>query len=491
MFPPDVATLDLADEAIDLWQFYSRKTLDPEQVLAVQLMMAQNSAHRWAARTTGRCEARQNGKGDEVEVVELYGATILGEAIIHSAHEIPTSRAAHLRLATLLESHRDLRAKTGKVLFGDGKQEINFKNGAIIVYRTRTKGGGRGLDDVSRIVIDEAQHLKGEHLGSLTSTTAVSPNSQFNFTGSAGIADESEEWWDIRERAIRALLEGADPGEFSYLEHGAEILSIDQDGMIESTSPDARDVAAWRRANPGMRSGRITEAWLWEELRLLKDEKHLREHLCIWDPRKRITQIKPKIDPHWWRNIKGNEPFASQVIVGVDTTHDLDLSAVVLAGRQAGGTKQLQVVQQDAGTHWVELALLDIFANNDVHSVVIDATGPARSIRRMLERVCGEARNKRGEPIKLEPLPQNAYEGACRAFVSDVQNAKVFQPDDPRLSNIAVATPARKLAEGWVWDRRVGGAPILVAATVANFAADALVVERRRSAYEDDDLLVV
>ena len=70
--PPGAASLDEADAAIELWEHYSRKTLDPTQRLAVYVMMAQDASGRWAAATTGREMSRQNGKGDEVEVVELW-----------------------------------------------------------------------------------------------------------------------------------------------------------------------------------------------------------------------------------------------------------------------------------------------------------------------------------------------------------------------------------------------------------------------------------
>ena len=78
--------------------------LDRAQRLAVELMLAETAAGRWAARTTGRAEPRQNGKGDEIEVVEAWGLIQRAEWIVHTAHEIPTAKAAHRRLADHLES---------------------------------------------------------------------------------------------------------------------------------------------------------------------------------------------------------------------------------------------------------------------------------------------------------------------------------------------------------------------------------------------------
>ena len=87
VLPPGAASLDEAEAAIELWEHYRRRRLDPTQRLAVQVMMAQNSAGMWAARTTGREMPRQNGKGDEIEVVELWGLVQRAEAILHTVHD--------------------------------------------------------------------------------------------------------------------------------------------------------------------------------------------------------------------------------------------------------------------------------------------------------------------------------------------------------------------------------------------------------------------
>lgn len=82
VLPPGAASLDEAEAAIELWEHYRRRKLDPTQRLAVHVMMAQDSAGMWAARTTGREMPRQNGKGDEIEVVELWGLVQRAEAIL-------------------------------------------------------------------------------------------------------------------------------------------------------------------------------------------------------------------------------------------------------------------------------------------------------------------------------------------------------------------------------------------------------------------------
>src|SRR5690606_39551617 len=110
VLPPAAASLDEAHAAIELWEHYSGKTLDPAQRLAVQVMMAETADGKWAAATTGREMPRQNGKGDEIEVVELWGLVQRAEAILHTVHDaVLLASQAQQRMLAVLEGHADLR----------------------------------------------------------------------------------------------------------------------------------------------------------------------------------------------------------------------------------------------------------------------------------------------------------------------------------------------------------------------------------------------
>ena len=87
VLPPAAADLGEAEAACELWEHYSGKTLDDDQRIAVYVMMALGPDGRWAASTTGREKARQNGKGDETEVVELWGLVQRAEVILHTVHD--------------------------------------------------------------------------------------------------------------------------------------------------------------------------------------------------------------------------------------------------------------------------------------------------------------------------------------------------------------------------------------------------------------------
>jgi hypothetical protein len=471
VFPRGAVSLDEAHAAIEAWEFYSRKILDPDQRLAVELMMAETADRHWAAATTCRAKARQCGKGDEIEVPEFWDLTRRGGFILHTAHEDPTARAAHERMDALLGGHRDLRNLVKRVRVANGFRAIETKH-AEIHYRTRTSSTGRGLDDISRLVVDEAQHAQDEQLASATNTVLANPNPQINFLGSGGVKGKSDWWWTQRLQAVA----GDDDG-FAYLEHSAERLAFDVNGEPEFIAPeDVTDPEVMRLANTAMSSGRLTERKLLQQYRINGAEKFARENLCVWDPPSAMMAGRAKIDPHWWRECADRKAeILGQVAVAVATTFDLDSSAVDVCGRQADGRRHVEVVQHDAGSHWVELALLDVLAQQQVAVVAFDSSGPSKALRPMLERVIAEHNQTTGEDVQLDPLSLGRYKAACAAWVADIKATSITHAGDNRLGNLAVQVPGRRLGDdGWIWDNRVGDVTPLTAATCAAAVADSL-----------------
>jgi hypothetical protein len=340
VLPPAAASLDEAHGAIEQWEHYSRKTLDPPQRLTVEVMMAESSAGRWAARTTGREMPRQNGKGDEIEVVEFWCLTQRGEAILHTAHELNTVSSAHQRMVALL-SHKDFRGKRQpKILNGLGQQSITLGD-AVVQYRTRTAGGGRGLDDISRLVVDEAQHARPEQLASATPTLLANPNPQMNFAGTGGIAGVSDWWWSLRLRAL-----GANPGDFGYVGHTAEVVALDGDGKVCRKPVDPADRSVWTDPNPALVYGRTEMAFLEEQFRLLGPALFGREHLGVWDDPP-AQDGSSGFDMRVWQTLADPDaPRGTDVVFGVDVGEDR-LAHIAVAWHRADGS--VHVMLADVG----------------------------------------------------------------------------------------------------------------------------------------------
>lgn len=347
--------------------------------------MAQDSTGRWAAATTGREMSRQNGKGDEIEVVELWGLTQRSEAILHTVHDaVLLASQTQQRMLSTLDGHADLRRLIKRKWQGTGQQMIEMRNGGTIWYRTRTAGGGRGVDDVDRLVIDEAQHATEEHLAAVSPTLLANSNPQLNAMGTAGLAKTSAWWWTVRRRALLP-----DPGSFGYIGHTAERLTV-ENGQVVQDPVDVEDRSLWRLANPSVAAGRGGGmAFLEEQLRRLGPAAFAREHLGVWDPDPQSTSAHAAINPDLWASLADpNAPRGGAPVFGIAAAPDRDWSAVAVAWRRADGTSQVMLAKYDRGTAWVatEAERLraqwggTVFADSSARDLIADAEKPGSAL---------------------------------------------------------------------------------------------------------------
>lgn len=467
VLPPAAASLDEAYAAIELWEHYTGKTADPSQRLAVCVMMAEDSAGRWAASTTGRAMARQNGKGDEIEIVELWGLVQRAEAILHTVHEAAMlATQAQQRLLSVLE-RPDLRQKIKKVWLGIGQQMIELRNGGTIWYRTRSGGGGRGVDDVSRLVVDEAQHATEEHLAAVSPTMLANSNPQLNAMGSAGLASKSDWWWSVRLRAL-----SSDPGAFGYVEHSAESLSIDSKGDVAQSPVDVADRKLWVISNPTVSrdDGKDTMAELEEQLRRLGPDSFAREHLCVWDPIPSSTTVA-KIDAEWWSaSGVSSAPGAAAVVGSFPVTFEVAENGEWSSIGMACGTLSaayVEVMDHRKGVVWMPERLAEIVLKWKPTFVGYIAAGAtAAQLGAVLEwfKAVGISTDV------LRPLTMTEYRAACGSMFTSIRDGQVTHLAGQGPLDDAVGSAGEKVYGGaFSWDGSGSPIPIspLVAVTIA------------------------
>lgn len=398
--------------------------------------MAETKSGRWAARSTFRAVSRQNGKGDEVEVVEFFGLTQRAEAIVHTAHEIPTAKSAHQRLAALFD-HRDFRSRI-KIRYANGDQQIEHrgKEGrGIIVYRTRTAGGGRGLDDISRLVIDEAQHAQPEQLASSTPILAANPNPQLNFTGTAGILGRSDWWWTLRKRAIA----GDDDG-FAALEHSAEQVELNSDGRVVSVPPNPSDRSAWALANPAF-GLRLEEAYLAEQFKVLGPELFAREHLGVWDPcDDGLGGLVPS--DAWQASADAETQASSSLAYGLSVSSDGSWAAISSAGRRADGRLHVTTVEHRRATGWVVDFATDLHSRRRVPMRLNPAAAEGAFIRPLLDA-----------GVEVVEVSQREYAQACGRLLDAVKNDRLRHLGQESMDRAVNVATRRDIGTegGWAW----------------------------------------
>lgn len=433
--PPDAASLDEADAAVELWEHYSGKTADPSQRLAVQVMMAQRSDGRWAASTTGREMPRQNGKGDELEIVELWGLVQRGEAIAHTLHDaVMLATQSQQRLLAVLEGHGDLRRKIARTWRGTGQQMIEMRNGGIIWYRTRTGSGLRGIDGVDRVVVDEAQHATEDHIAAISPVLLANANGQLNAAGTAGLPGESKWWWEMRKRAL-----SPDPGPFGYVGHTAEVVSLDDAGNVVQSIVDVEDRALWLAANPATAAGRGQGMeFLEEQFRRLGPTKFGQEHLCVWASPPGEVSGSP-FDAEAWAELEGVEgERPSPVALAVELGEDRKWAHIGLAGRRADGAAQLEIVQSGRGTGWVADRVRELQRVWRPTATVVWRSGPAGGLVPLLE----------GAGCKVQLATNADYQRACGLFVDAFDEGRVAHAGQRQVA-VALGAARKK----WTRDR--------------------------------------
>lgn len=464
VLPPDAASLDEAHEAIELWEHYSGKTLDPTQRLVVEVMMAESSAGTWAAATTGREMPRQNGKGDEVEVVELWGLVQRAEAILHTVHDaVLLASQAQQRMLGVLD-RPDLRQRVKRKWQGTGQQMIEMRNGGTIWYRTRTGGGGRGVDDIDRLVVDEAQHATEEHLAAVAPTLLANPNPQMNVLGTSGLMNRSDWWWSIRRRA---LLD--DPGAFGYIGHTVERVALDERGRVVQSLVDVHDRSLWCDANPSILSGRGQGMeFLEEQLLRLGEDSFAREHLGVWDPPPDGTGSGP-IDLDRWTELADVEASRpSPVAIAVAVSQDRQWGHIGLAGMRADGRRHLQVARSGRGTGWLVEAVGEMVEAHKPVGVAVNPGSPAGALVPGLN----------GAGVDTVQVSGRELGQATGMVLDGVRDGTIAHQGQQVLGISVEAARLRDSGGAQVWDHRCDVAP-LEAVTLALFALSTVTVKPR------------
>lgn len=346
MLPSDAESLDEANAAIELWEHYKKRTLDPGQRLAVYVMMATRADGLWAAATTGREMSRQNGKGEEIEVVELWDLVQRGARILHTVHDaVLLATETQSRMLSLVDGHADLRRLKARAWQGTGQQMIEMRNGGIIWYRTRTGGGGRGIDEVDRVVLDESQHVEAEHVSAVSPTMLASTNPQMNALGTGAIAGKSGWWWQQRRRALAGHGAG-----FGYVGHTAEQISMGADGRLGRGAIDVRDRSLWFAANPALWRRPELVGFLEEQLRRLGDDLFAREHLGVWDPEPSDAELAIA---NWADLATGASLIVSHRQWALAVSPDRRWASIGVAGRREDGRLHVEWMEHRAGTAWI------------------------------------------------------------------------------------------------------------------------------------------
>jgi hypothetical protein len=449
MSQPEVYDSSLSDQAVE-WARDHRLTLDPEQEMMLWSMLGLDESGRWQAFEWAVNAPRQNGKNEVLIARELFGLYVLGETqIVHSAHEFKTSARHFSRLEQVIRSNDDLLARVKRSDLGSNRQIgfryshgdecIELDTGAKIEFRTRTKAGMKGFDDVSLLVLDEAQILSEWAHGAMVPTLRASTAAHgplLLYSGNAAdkeIHEHAVVWTRLRERGI------AGDGDLVYFE-----WSLDFDSPEEVPEETAQDENEWRRVNWAMDRGRIRADHMAKELKSLGWRQFCIELLGVGDYPDTDLLGNSEISLEAWAETENTESvLVDPIVFGFDVSPSRR-TAIVAAGLNEKGEKHVELVKLQAGVGWVPGWLAERCEKHEVLEVVCDGFGPANAIAGHVEEQTG---------LSVRRLKSGDYADSCGMFANEVEEKTLVHIGQEELTTAVRGARTRPLVDRWAWSR--------------------------------------
>lgn len=270
--PHRIAT-DGADAALLMSEYGC--TLDEWQQIVLDCWLGRDKAGKRNVTSAGLALPRQNGKNVCLEAREFYGLVVDGERILHTAHQVRTSKKSFRRLAAMFtdKRHPEVTDIVKNIRYTNGEECIELDNGGVIEFSARSRQAARGFDGISLVVYDEAQELTDDQVEAIMATLSASATGQRQilYTGTPPYPNCPG---DVFRRRRTVCL--SDAGKHDcWHEWSVEADSIEQINTSDKT--------LWYMTNPAL-GIRLDEEFTEEEQRSMSPDGFARERLGWWSP---------------------------------------------------------------------------------------------------------------------------------------------------------------------------------------------------------------
>jgi hypothetical protein len=450
----------LGTAAADWWEAHGGR-LDAWQRHCLEGMLGVDKDGRWVSTEDGLNVARQNGKGVVLQVVEGFCAFELHYPVVmHTAHEFPTSTEHQLRLTQFIQDAPALHAKVkikGGYVTANGQESIRLRDGSRIIFKARTKGGGRGYSG-DLLVWDEAMVLPDAVVGAqmpMMRASSVPQGPKIIYAGSA--VDQEVHPYGVQFARIRERGIAETPG-VSWHE-----WSLPYDKPEDLNPEIVMDKTLWPLANPGIEAGRIHEAHMAQEIESMASRTAAVELLGVGDWPRTDGLDDSVISIEQWDALRDDSSQLQQpVILAFDVSPERKC-AIAFAGLNQNGKYHVEIQEHKQGTSWVVPWILRAYERVSVDAVVCDSVGPASSLVEALEL----------EGIRVETTNTPEHGQACGRLVDMVNDKTMVHMGSDELRDAVRGARSRPLGDAWAWSRKNSSVDIspLVAATLALGAA--------------------
>jgi hypothetical protein len=251
-------------------------TLDPWQQLVLDCWLGKDKDDKYTVTSAGLSLPRQNGKNVCLEAREFFGLVVNGEKILHTAHQVRTSKKSFRRLAAMFtdKKHPEITDIVKNIRYTNGEESIELDNGGSIEFSARSRQAARGFDGISLVVFDEAQELMDDQVEAIMATLSASQTGtrQLIYTGTPPYPTCPGEVFRRRRQACLT----------SPSKHDAwHEWSVEADGIAQI---NVEDKTLWYMCNPAL-GIRLEEGFTEEEMRSMSPDGFARERLGWWSAR--------------------------------------------------------------------------------------------------------------------------------------------------------------------------------------------------------------
>lgn len=345
MVEPRRVSSDGPDAAL-LMAGYGSK-LDPWQEQVLDCWLGKDERGQYTMTSGGLSVPRQNGKNICLEAREFFGLVISGEKILHTAHQVRTSKKSFRRLASIFTDKRfpDITDLVKTIRYTNGEEAIELLNGGSIEYMSRSKSAARGFDGISLLIYDEAQELTDDQVESIMATLSASATGtrQIIYTGTPPYPRCPGTVF----RRRRDVCINSPGSRDAWHEWSVEAKSIDDINIADRN--------LWYMTNPAM-GVRLSEDFTDEEMRSMSADGFARERLGWWAPVYEHIEEKA-INPELWDACRSDDPKPiGKTAYAVKFT--LDGTEVCLCGAviPAKGPARISMIERkptSRGTQWL------------------------------------------------------------------------------------------------------------------------------------------
>ena len=373
--------------------------------------------------------------------------------VVWSAHEMSTTTEAQRELANMILGSPTLRRRllpgtNDGIYYANGEERIEFAksdnapDGQRIMFKARTRDGGRGLA-APRLILDEAFALKKPMMGALLPLMTAQTDAQVLYGSSAG-KDDSEVLFDIRDRGRK----GSTP-RLSYLEWLSEREACgDPECVHPKDAPDRGiDCALDRehlliKANPTISTGRITLERLRDLRQAMPPEEFMRECLGWWpEP---VSAIGGVFKPGAWAGCavpKRPELLTEGIALGVACSIDGVWTSIGAATPLGDDRWAVGAVDRSRGSRRLKAQLRERHRKYGCR-IAVDVKGPAGDLIGWLEED-----DEDGSGLNITRAGLEDVLTATATLRRAVDEQRIEHENHPEL-NAAVAAASLRWASG-------------------------------------------